>query len=340
MLKKIFAMLFVASQAFSLTVNQHLMGDANNGSCAKINCKPYVSETPCCNDAFKHFYIAADLLYWTTHISNLELDFGTASISQKIKDCVLITHTKEFDKEPHFNWQTGFRIAAGYQLPCDWEIAAIWTHFLPDGCSHSKRSCDIANGGKCKLQYNQLDVVTLYNITQCPLLSPLFKLQPFFGIRATKIHEDIHSHLITEIIDPTFKAVETRKIVDIQNFRGLGPVLGMNGDLDIGCGFGTYGTVACSLLYGDYKAHSRDSNTFTAPISNQIFSFNKRRLHRFIWNIDLGVGVRWQTCLYNSVNLLIKLGFEHHQYFNQNRLGSNNGDLIFDGGVFSICFTY
>jgi hypothetical protein len=135
---------------------------------------------------------------------------------------------------------------------------------------------------------------------------------------------------------PDIPATETRHLDDSQSLRGIGPVVGLQGNWDIGAGFGLYGTVAGSLLYEHIKTDFDDTDIFTAPISKQIFSSNKRHLHEFNCNLDLAIGIRWDTIFCDSIAFGIQLGFEHHQYFNQSRLGTNRGDLSFDGGVFSI----
>lgn len=335
MLKKIFtlAMPLMASLTFSLTADQDFLG-----SCCESN--PCCPEPVCCEESFGNFFLRGDLLYWTSRISNLEGDFGRSDTSQSLNDCVLTTRTCESHRDPHWKWRAGYRIVAGYQMPCsDLEFAAMWTSFQPNSKKHHRDDddCDdFSTGGRTHLKFNQLDVVALYNIKKCPSLT----LRPYFGVRAAEIKNHIDVNLVSEITLPTAIATETRSLFNQQKFRGIGPVFGINADWDVMCGFGAYGTAGASLLYGDYKIRSCGSDIFTAPISNEIFTSSNRHLHHFVWNIDLALGVRWQTCLFESMYLSLKLGFEHHQYFEYNRLGCNNGDLTFDGGVFSVGLAY
>lgn len=320
----------MASLTFSLTADQDFIWSGSE-------CNPCCPEPVCCEESFGNFFLRGDLLYWTSHISNQEGDFGRSDVSQSLTDCVLTTRVCESNKDPHWKWRAGYRIAAGYQLPCsDMEFAAMWTHFEPNGSKHHDDECDDSSGGRNRLKFNQVDIVALYNIKKCPSLT----LRPFLGVRLAEIKNHIDVNHVNELILPTAVATETRSLFNKQRFRGVGPVFGINGDWDVMCGFGAYGTIAAAVLYADYNIRGCSSDIFTAPISNEIFTSSRRHLHQFVWNVDLALGVRWQTCLCESLYLSLKLGFEHHQYFEFNRLGCNNGDLTFDGGVFSVGLAY
>ena len=285
---------------------------------------------PSCIDEFEGgFFIRGDLLYWKSHLSGLELDFGTGAITQVTTDGVVITNSTELDEDPHFKWNVDYRIAAGYQSSCSpFVIEGVWTHF-----QDSSHRTNGLNHARTTLRFDQIDAVFAYRTS----VNSCLTLNPFVGVRGAIIHEKIKSLLITDItFSPTSIATETRTFDDHQNYRGIGPVIGIQGDFDIGCGFGVYGEAAVSVLYGNYKVHYNDSDVLTAPVSREFFSVNRKKLHAFDSNIDLVLGIRWVTCIGDSFPVAMKLGFEHHQYFNQCRLGSDRGDLSLDGGVFSV----
>lgn len=292
------------------------------------------SEQSCDKAYSPRFFVQGDVLYWKPHISGLELDFGTASISRETTDSVETFVTDEFDADPHFKWNAGYRLSAGYLFECsNWELTALWTHFQDSGARNEREDANTVNSAKCRLRFDQLDVVLTYNEP----IGFLFNLKPFAGIRAAKIHESVDAFLVTDItIIPDTLATETRTFDDKQNYRAIGPIIGLQGDWNLGCGLGIYGSAAASFLYGKYNLHFNDSDIFTAPFSREFFSTNTRHLHGFDCNIDLALGISWDTCVFNSCPLSLKLGIEHHQYFDQSRLGTNRGDLTFDGGIFSI----
>jgi hypothetical protein len=280
----------------------------------------------CCDSSYR-FSVRADALYWTPRITGLELEFGRTAITQEIIDGTQVLSTREVDLDPKFKWDAGYRVGAGFESN-NLKAEALWTHFDGNG----KRSSSNANTGKVKIKLDQLDLVLSYNTSPgCG-----YKLAPFIGARFTNIRTHINALLNTEItLSPISTALETRTFNDRQKYWGAGPLFGLQGDVEIGCGFGIYGTAAASLLYGDYKARFNDTDTYSAPISIQVLSRNKRHLHAFDYNIDLALGVSWHTCLCDQFELDLKLGFEQHQYFNQNRLTVGRGDVSFTGGVFS-----
>lgn len=288
-------------------------------------------ETPCC-DTLGQFFVRGDYLYWTTSISGLELDFGNGSVIQSSSDEIQIIATQELDLDPHFKWESGYRIAAGWQFGCsDWEIDALWTHFQNKGTRTVDGEQDVINSGTCKVKLDQVDVVLAYQSTWCS-----FTLKPFLGVRLAKIDEHVNAQVSTNItILPDTFGFETRIFDDNQHSKVIGPLLGFQGDWEIGCGFGIYGNAAASLLYGYHKAHFEDSDTFTVPLIRETASINRKHLHRFNWNVDLALGIRWHTCLCDSLEFGLKVGFEHHEYFNQSLIGVERGDISFDGAVVS-----
>lgn len=283
-----------------------------------------------------HIFIRGDVLYWTPRITGLELDFGKTEIAEKIVDCTQFLATRESDLDPHFKWNTGYRAGAGYETDkC--KIEGLWTHFRGNGKRHNhecfQEDSETTNHGKVKIKFDQIDLAFACNYHAACSLT----FKPFAGVRAARIREHIKALLITEIaLFPDTLALEKRAFDHKQKYWGVGPLFGVEGDWEIGCGFGLYGAVATSLLYGEYKVEFDDAEIFTAPVSKQIAGTNKRHTHAFDWNIDLAVGISWHTCICNQSEFTVKLGFEQHQYFNQNHLCVGRGDVSFTGGVFSI----
>lgn len=293
-----------------------------------------LSPTGCASGSF---FIRGDALYWVPHITGLELNFGTSEIIENEADATQVFATKEVDLDPHFKWSVGYRLGAGYEAD-KWKVGALWTHFNGNGKRSHHNEENIINVGKVNIKFDQIDLAFAYS---CAFTSTL-TFQPFIGVRAARIHEHIHAVSTTEIVSvsPILTALETRFFDDEQKYRGVGPLFGFQSDWKIGCGFGIYGTVAASLLYGDYSIRFNDVDIITSPISTQIFSANKRHVHAFDYNVDLAIGITWHMLIGEQWEINMKLGFEQHQYFNQNHLGVGRGDVSFTGGVFSIALGY
>lgn len=287
------------------------------------------------SDSETEFYIKGDFLYWIPHVEGLELNFGTSEITETVSNCVYTYRMKEFDTDPHFKWNAGYRLAMGYRAACDGiGIDAFWTHFQGHA-SRSNSEIDLSTS-KWRLKFDQVDLI----LAQCESLCSCLIVRPFFGVRAAKIHENLKGSLTTSITTPTGPAQETRTADDKQTFSGIGPFLGFRGLWDLGCGLGLRGLAATGVLYGNYRLHFNDSDVFSAPFSKSAFYKQTSHVHAFICNLDLAFGVQWQTCLLECVDLILSLSFEHHQYFNLNRLGQHHGDLCLDGGVFSLSLLF
>lgn len=278
--------------------------------------------------------VNADVLYWKPHISGLELDFGTNSLVETITDGTQIIATDEFDSDPHFKWNVGYRIGAEYQF-CDanWDVGVVWTHFQDSGHRSITESTDVDNSIRCSLKFDQIDLLMGYQSdTSCE-----FTFKPFVGLRGARIRESVHAFLVTDItLSPATPATETRTFDDDQTYTGLGPIIGFGGEWDFGCGFSLYGSAAASFLYGKYKVNFDDSDIFSAPLSRSVFSTNSRHMRCIDWNIDVTLGIRWETYVCDCYRVDMQLGLEHHQYFNQSHLGAHRGDLTLDGAVFSV----
>lgn len=279
----------------------------------------------CCNDySSGRFFLRGDLLVWKTHITGLELDFGSTSIATDATDPITIITTDEYDTDPTFDWNAGVRIAAGYDFDCSqWGVGATWTHFNSTG----KRNFPEGNEGRIKLKFDQIDLFLAYNYytNQC------VKLKPYLGIRGAVTREHVDCVLLTDITatPPPSVATETRTFNDDQKFNGIGPLFGIAADWNWTCGLGFYGSVGGSILYGRYKLHYNDTDTLTEP-ARIILSTNRRSLHSFDPTIDLEIGIRWITTICNS-EASLRLGLEHHEYFNNSRLGVSRGDLSLTG---------
>lgn len=283
-------------------------------------------------NGFKRFFVEGEVLYWKPHISNLELCYGNTSYAETVIDGVRVISTEENDFDPHFKWNTGYRVGAGYNFDCsNWELASYYTHFKDSG-SRKSGDDDFVSRGRSHFKFNQIDLAFCYKSS----LFPCFNLKPFLAVRAAEIGHNLRARLVQSITLDTGVATETRRLHDNQCFRGIGPTLGLKGDYDIGCGLSLFGTAAAGILYGQHKLHFHDKVAFTAPFSTQLSGRHTKQLHSFDCNVDLALGVGWDTCLFEKYQLNVKLAFEHHQYFNQSRLGADRGDLSLDGGVFSV----
>lgn len=293
--------------------------DGNLSACGEseccISCQP-----ACCGRGF----ISADLLYWRAFENGLD-----ACVPRQVSDMVtsdgcVISAFSGKSREPHFQWNPGFRIGAGYEFACsNRDIEAFWTHFYSNAHG-SRRNC---NEHRWNINLDVIDVVAGY---ECDLVS-CFALMPFVGLRGARIHQKLHIGDFSGsccCIDDDMTIIRKR---NTENFLGLGPLIGLEADWNIGCDFSLYAGASVSWLYGRFHVRLLESEMSVDSVD---CCDVRKRLDASLASADAEVGISWQKCFCNNMRLILGVGLEHHRYFDFNRM-CGYGDLSFDGVNFS-----
>lgn len=291
--------------------------DYNQISC----CPPECCDAPGCQ-----FFLSGELLYWRPSLCGLESAFGTTGIAATVANSILTTTITETDVEPHSKWSPGFRI--GGEVACDaYDVAALWTHFngratFNDGPQH----------GHWKIHYDAVDLVLGRNIS---MWSSCFNVRPFIGVRGLRIHQRLRSHLETIFTSALGSSTILSDMNDRESFRAVGPQLGFEADVSLGCNFRLYGSFDVVSYYGKVKGNNCDFDTFATTVSA-----TRAHKHRCFNSIgtDAAIGIIWdKTVCYccNEWNFRVNLGVEQHRIYDFSDLGSD-GTLSLDGGVFGV----
>ncbi len=286
----------------------------------------FCCQPECCGNGF----ISAELLYWRAFENGLDTCVPTEVSDVITSDGTVISRFTGKSRDPHFKWDPGFRIGAGYQSACScWDTAVFWTHFHSHAHS-SNHGLDIQNKTRWNINLDVIDYVLGYDCDLCSCLA----LRPFVGIRGARIEQKLHvDEFSIESIETGLIALERH---NKERFFGVGPLLGFEADWNIGCNFSIYGSAAISWLYGSFHVKLRNSDVF---IGGADFSKIKKHLHDSLAGADAALGVRWHTCICTNKVLVLQAGLEHHRYFDYNRFGTY-GDLSFDGVNFSAGIQY
>lgn len=291
--------LLVATGRIQAQDNAHAF-DCNDNSltCISDPCQPVCCE-PC-----EDWLFSADLLYWRGLQNGLECGCGP-----------------DIDNR----WNLGYRIGLENDYFCDcWDAAVYWTNFHSN--SHKSRS----NGDNAhwKLRYNTVDIL----FGQKFYRDSCFSYTPFAALRGAWIDEKLTANfgpcscdddVTTGITDQSHR----------EKFWGVGPVVGIKADWDIAPCFSVYGGVGIGLLYGKFKIKVRDTETITDPTDIESLCLD-RNFHTCQVVADIAIGVQWRLCFCNKI-ALVRLGLEHHRYFNHNQIGGY-GDLCLDGVSLSV----
>lgn len=307
--------IYVALALLSITSIGNAYADYRSYSPSCESIEECNSCQPCgCGQGF----ISAGLIYWRAYEGGLNTCSGVETTDVVANERVISTFSGR-SRDPDFNWNPGFRIAAGYQLACsNWGFGADWTHFH----SHERGS----NHVRWDLNYDEIDLVVGYDYE----LGRCFKLVPYAGLRAARIDQKVRSGDFHSSSSSSFSLSSSDLITfhhHKQKFSGLGPVLGVEGVWDIGCGFSAYANGSVSWLYGKFNIRFIDDEEFALGENHCKL---RKHLDAVVTAADAGFGVRWKTCFCGNMELYLQLGFEHHIYYEYNRIGCC-GDLSLDG---------
>lgn len=278
-------------------------------------CEDSCSSQPvCCGQAF----ISADFLYWRAFESGLDTCSPSEVFDIVTADDTVISIFHGKGRSPNFNWDPGFRIGAGYEFArSKWDIAAFWTHFQ----SHTRGNH--GNRPRWNIDLDVIDAIAAYdfNFDSC------FNLWPFIGLRAVQIDQKLRHgkqhHFTLALNDDLITFDRGNK----EKFQGIGPLMGLEADWNIGCSFSFYFMGSISWLYGNYNIRLIELDE---EIDALDFFQLRKNLDASLAVADVGLGIRWQKCFCNDMRLVLQLGLEHHRYFDFNRIGGY-GDLSFDG---------
>ncbi|MBA2727125.1 MAG: hypothetical protein H0U49_03015 [Parachlamydiaceae bacterium] len=312
------------------------------GNAYEPNCNLFQCEiddcSPCQPSCWGKGFISADLLYWRAFESGLDRCVPVRTCDTITCDDRVVSRFKGKGRNPHFRWDPGFRIGFGYAPACsDWGVAAFWTHFH----SHANRSENCRSEHRWKLDLDTVDVVLGYDFD----LNCCVHLRPFGGVRWANIDQHLNfGQGFESRSDCSSSSSNPRGSNDLnfskthlkQDFSGVGPLLGLEADWKIGCGFSFYISGAVSWLYGKFHINKQNSNVSADTAS---YWSERTRLDANVAATDAGLGVRWQTCIFGNKQLFLQLGLEHHRYYDFNRIG-NYGDLSFDGANFSAAIEF
>lgn len=278
----------------------------------------------CCDTQSDCVNVYGELLYWRPSLGGLESAFGNTAITTSLNGTVITTAITESDVNPHFNWNTGYRIGTDVTFGC-LDVAVDWTHFKGGAKFHEDTQY-----GHWDIRYDVVDLTAgrSFGVGSC------FTLTPFIGVRFAQIHQTLNSHLETVIT--TLVGVTTLPTVkhDKENFWGVGPEIGIEADWDIGCDFSIYGSIDLVTYYGRVKNRNFESSSFPTTLS---LAHGKIRHDFLSAATDIALGVRWDKnfcCSCYNMNFMLKAGVEQHRIYDFSNLGSD-GTLSLDGAVFA-----
>lgn len=281
----------------------------------------------CCSDSgCKAFFIRADFLYFRPFEDGLICPCGPFDIVDTVdaNDQLNSTIVTE-NHDPHFKWHPGFRIGAGIKLRDDvlwgWDWQGFYTHFF----SHTKGEHHF----NWKLTFDEIDLQLGYQFGFCNGIT----IRPFAGVRIARIHQKVNTRFISTVV-PINNILETttKEQNDKEHFLGVGPLFGLDAKMPLFCSIGLFAKGSMGFLYSHF--HTRfnefEATVVEGEINDTSTSTNKQDQKACELTADFTFGVQWKRSICDKFLLTFSCAYEHHRYFNFNRI-NNYGDFCLDG---------
>lgn len=272
-------------------------------------------------------FFTADWLLWQAHANGMGVAIKAAA---NAAEDVVLANTET--KNPHFNWNSGFRVGMGWNTPHDgWDVHATWTWFQ----NKAKRQ---GAAGYAPVQYLPTQLYapaedptvtgfTAYdaewrlhlNLISLDLgreffVSKWMTLRPFMGVQSGWIYQKQNVAFTGAL--PIDAEQRSLSLYNGNKYWGLGPKTGLDTQWGLGYGFSLVGNAGLSLLYGFFDLQTMQSTNLTTPVNN----INAVRVSRAITEVALGL--RWDTMFANDrCHFWIQGGWENLMFFG---LGQNS----------------
>jgi len=301
------------------------------------------------------FFIEGDLLVWQPHLEGIQRLINVESETTSVVDGVDTGSVNLQNKKFDFDWRAGYRLGLGYNFCSNWVLEGFWTHYRGHGSKQFSKF-GLSATGHWDMDYDVVDVLL---VTPACCACGCFDWNAFGGIKVALIDSEIttrdplrnlsSSVFTTESITSLIQSINHVK--DKFYFHGFGPEIGVNSRYHCGCGISIFAKAAGSLVFAHFKdkVHVRDQSTDSTSIvmgssvsridlltNSRVRSGNDDFLCRPV--LDLSLGVEWErnfSCCNHDSTLVVKLAWEHHQWFGFNRVALASGDLYLDGVTLS-----
>lgn len=291
-------------------------------------------------------WVHAEALLWQATEENLPFVYTSRNFPVDRNDRDI--------RNPHFDWNWGYRVGVGYQMPHDgWDMYLMYTRLEnhAHGKVHGTNQSDPEGDGlflhqAWGQQGKTLDAPIVFansswrsdldqfdlNLGRDYFVGKHLSLRPNAGLRTTWLFQKYTLHYEND-------EEQKQKIHLTNRFWGFGFLAGLDSDWRLGAGFSLYGGVDFSLLLGffDTNEHADQDDSLLWKVKKS-FRSGKPIL-------DMEMGLKWSHLFsQDQMGFVLKAGYEYHLYFQQNQFlnsskgspdnptfKSNGGNLTYQG---------
>ncbi len=306
-----------------------------------------------------NFWLSADILYLIPH------EKAVVVTNRKTNLFEVNNITLEPALHTHFDWDVGSRIGFGYIFDNrDWDMSITWLRYLSSTKKKSDTHMNIAEGmfpvwslSSDIIPFDWVALAKLHWKLNINLLDLDFGrlfcwncllLRPYMGLRTAWIGQDFHVKYGGGIFanGPDLPAMSNNAGYDRihmdNNYWGLGPQIGLQPQIKLGCGFRLYGNACGSYELGYFYLDQDEVYLSFTRFHKKSTPFKCR------WILDAAAGISWETYLCcEQYALTFSLGWEYHLFFHQFQLERDQFGIIphsrnlsLNGGAFSGRFNF
>lgn len=254
--------------------------------------------------------------------------------------------------DPSFNYNSGFRIGIGYEVPCsNWDVQLAWVRLHEGGNVSSVSS--IANGiipltvplssvfgfidrdpdefgfaSKARSRWNfAFDTLDLQLGGTFPCLNCLV-VRPFIGLKAATINQTQYIDYIGLTLTGLPIIVQNKKK---NNFQGIGPSFGIDSSWEFYPHLNLTSGFSGALLYSNFYVNEAPI-AVQAPTLIQV-SLDNTKYKRVRPMVSTRIGIDWDTCLCDRFQVLIGVAYEFQYWWNQWQTPPSVESSILNGGA-------
>ncbi len=262
------------------------------------------------------FYVSADFLYWRSENHGFSYAYELKSTTQNVGSVVRI------DPE----WDPAFRVGAGWNTTYDfWDVFLDYTWYQnrssessssaigfiplwPVSSSTTGQYRDVSASSRFSLNMGDLEIGRMVYLTKS------IAVRPHWGARGGTLHQkfkDNFSGLLSG-------ASSAETFNGRNNYWGVGPRTGVNGEWHMSRSFSILGKAAGALLYGKTQVKNEHQTLASGGTVFVLERQYKDNFYQLVPNLQLALGLQWQTCFWcEKMFFKMSASWETNYWWNQ-----------------------
>lgn len=244
------------------------------------------------------FFIMADFLYWRAENHGFSYAYEvTDAAGLNVGDVIRI----------HPDWDPAFRIGAGWNTTHDfWDVFLNYTWYR-NKSSETRTSnngflpmwpvSNAINGqftsvsARSRFQLNMGDL----EVGRMLFLTKTVAIRPHWGAKGGTLHQRFQNTFSGLAVGG---ANSEQRFSGRNNYWGIGPRAGVNGEFHLNQGFSLKGMFSGALLYGKTKARSATSTLAAGGTDFVTQPDYSDDFYQLVPHMQLAIGFQWQTCFW------------------------------------------